>query len=246
MVAVNYHIENDRISFTAPYVKGDHVNTKLSFELTVKYNGDKIKDRSYNVSVIVKRVQRAIIFQGGVSLGAYEAGVFQALTEKLIEEDNKKGLENTRPMFDIVAGTSIGAMNAAVIVSSIIEGKSWKDSARELVKFWKRQKYDDFTIADILDKNPMYRYWWDFIHNINKVSKQFARTLIEIYLNFNPGLKNWSSLSLNYTSLNPDFWKDYFIDGWYIPATSEAARRYYSAKQFHTFGAPNIASGIPP
>jgi hypothetical protein len=84
--AVNRHDENDRISFTAPYVQGDHVNTKLSFELIVKYYGNKIKDRSYNVSVIVKRVQRAIIFQGGVSLGAYEAGVFQALTEKLIKE----------------------------------------------------------------------------------------------------------------------------------------------------------------
>ena len=40
--------------------------------------------------------------------------------------------------------------------------------------------------------------------------------------------------------------KDYFIDGWYIPATAEAARRYYSAKQFHMLGAPNVASGIPP
>ena len=41
-------------------------------------------------------------------------------------------------------------------------------------------------------------------------------------------------------SIEPDFWKDYFIDGWYIPATGEAARRYYSAWQ-----CKHVASGIP-
>ena len=64
-----------------------------------------------------------MIFQGGVALGAYEAGVFQALVEKLIKKDEdkkRKGLENEkRPVFDIVAGTSIGAMNAAIVVSSV-------------------------------------------------------------------------------------------------------------------------------
>jgi hypothetical protein len=46
-------------------------------------------------------------------------------------------------------------------------------------------------------------------------------------------------------SLDPDLWKDYFIDGWYIPATGEAARRYYSAWQCKHFGAPHVTSGIP-
>jgi NTE family protein len=67
--------------------------------------------------------------------------VFQALVEKLSEEDEtKRNIKNEkRPLFDIVAGTSIGAMNAAVVVSDIIEGKSWKDSAIDLVRFWKNQ-----------------------------------------------------------------------------------------------------------
>src|SRR6185312_16527457 len=34
--------------------------------------------------------------------------------------------------------------------------------------------------------------------------------------------------------------------GWYVPATSEAARRYYSARQFHMWGAPSVATGIVP
>lgn len=46
--------------------------------------------------------------------------------------------------------------------------------------------------------------------------------------------------------LEPDFWRDYFIDGWYVPATGEAARRYYSAWQCERIGVPKVASGISP
>jgi hypothetical protein len=71
---VDLYKENDQIfSFIAPYVKGENVNTKLCFELTVNDSNSKTRDRPYIANVIVKRVQRAIIFQGGVALGAYEA-----------------------------------------------------------------------------------------------------------------------------------------------------------------------------
>jgi hypothetical protein len=91
----------------------------------------------------------------------------------------------------------------------------------------------------------MYSYWWDFIHNTGKVTKLFARTLMDAYSNLNPDLKNRYNLSIHSIFLDPDFWKDYFIDGWYIPATAEAARRYYSAKQFHTLGAPQCCFWNP-
>ena len=108
--------------------------------------------------MIVKRVHRVIIFQGGVALGAYEAGVFQALVEKLVKNDKdkkRKGLENEkRPLFDIVAGASIGAMNGAIVVSSVTkEGKNledeknWQDSAKEVIEFWRDQQYPWPTIS---------------------------------------------------------------------------------------------------
>lgn len=87
---VNLIRETDTIiSFKAPYVKGNNANTKLNFEFTTKDNNDNTI-AIHRVDVIVKRVHRAIIFQGGVSVGAYEAGVFSALVERLSIEDEKK------------------------------------------------------------------------------------------------------------------------------------------------------------
>ena len=127
--------DKSSFSFTASYVKDSEANTtttakntatqptytNLGVRLTITDNDGK--DSPYNANVIVKRVHRAIIFQGGVALGAYEAGVFQAIVEKLIKNDEdkkRKGIEiEKRPLFDIVAGTSIGAMNGAIVVSSV-------------------------------------------------------------------------------------------------------------------------------
>jgi len=56
--------------------------------------------------------------QGGGSLGAYECGVYKTLARKGIK-------------FDIIAGTSIGAINAAIIV-----GSKNDEPARDLEDFW--------------------------------------------------------------------------------------------------------------
>jgi hypothetical protein len=111
----NLHQENDRIfSFKAPYLRdNDEVNTVLHFKLTFKDKNDS-SDRkiTHDAKVIVKRVHRAMIFQGGVALGAYEAGVFQAVIEELVKIDGdrkRNGIEiEKRLLFDIVAGASIG------------------------------------------------------------------------------------------------------------------------------------------
>ena len=177
-------IDKQNFSFLAPYVEdnylGNNADTtnltaatdtsippayfKLGFQLTVTDNNGKTKDRPYNVDIIVKRVQRAVIFQGGVALGAYEAGVFRAIVERLIKNDEDKKRKDLdtekRPLFDIVAGTSIGAMNAAIVVSSVMkknkehkgleDPKNWEDSAERVVEFWRAQQqlptYADFLI----------------------------------------------------------------------------------------------------
>jgi NTE family protein len=48
-----------------------------------------------------RKLETVLVMQGGGSLGAYECGVYKALSKH-----GKK--------FDIVAGTSIGAINASI------------------------------------------------------------------------------------------------------------------------------------
>jgi len=56
--------------------------------------------------------QCALVFQGGGSLGAYEEGAYRKIYDFLTEQDKVSGKEG-KNIFDIIAGTSIGAMNAA-------------------------------------------------------------------------------------------------------------------------------------
>lgn len=254
--------QNSRIYwFKAPYLRDkDAVTTTLNFNL--KITGD---DTPYYAKVVVKRVQRAIIFQGGVALGAYEAGVFEPLVkhlEKLEEDQVKQGLKNEkRPIFDIIAGTSIGAMNAAIVASSVIERgnkqdtEGWQNAVEKVRQFWDQQKKGSRTFADTLDMNPFYHFWWDYLHTI---SESFKRSTVELsetgskffeglYSNVNPSWKQWYDSTARYLfGVDPTFLRDYFMDGWYVPATAEAARRYYSSQQFKHFGAKNVAAGIAP
>jgi NTE family protein len=51
--------------------------------------------------------------------------------KRLTQEDKEKG-NNNRLLFDIVAGTSIGAMNGAVLVSQYLETRNWHDAIEQL------------------------------------------------------------------------------------------------------------------
>jgi len=71
--------------------------------------------------------QVVLVFQGGGALGAYQAGVYQALHEAGIEPD-------------WVIGTSIGAINA-----SLIAGNAPQDRLPRLREFWRRMKHGALT-----------------------------------------------------------------------------------------------------
>jgi NTE family protein len=83
--------------------------------------------------------QRALILSGGGALGAYQVGVLKTLSKRLTQEDNEKG-ENNRLLFDIVAGTSIGAMNGAVLVSQYLETRDWQIAIEQLKQFWTNEQ----------------------------------------------------------------------------------------------------------
>ena len=138
--------------------------------------------------------QRVLVLQGGGSLGAYEAGVFQALYEFVSKRDKERGFEG-KPLLDIIAGTSIGAINSAVLVSYVIENNTWDGSAERLKEFW-----DYLSKESSLDQLPGFTNWWDFLH----------------------------------TTINRNI------------ATGEAARRYYTTKEFSVMGVPTVFSPLLP
>lgn len=138
--------------------------------------------------------QRVLVLQGGGSLGAYEAGAYQALYEIVTKKDKERGFIG-KPFLDIVAGTSIGAINSAVIVSYVMENNTWEGSSERLVEFW-----EYLSKESLLDCIPGFTNWWDYLHN-----------------NIDHGI-----------------------------ATGEAARRYYSTKEFSVTGVPTVFSPLTP
>jgi len=111
--------------------------------------------------------QRVLVLQGGGSLGAYEAGTFQAFSEMLTVEDTKRGFKG-RPLADIVAGTSIGAINSAVLVSYVLENNTWDGSSERLNEFW-----DYLSKESLFDHIPAFVEWWDYLHN--NINRDIAR-----------------------------------------------------------------------
>jgi NTE family protein len=95
--------------------------------------------------------QRALVFQGGGALGAYEAGTYQQMYRKASKESPDGRL------FDIVAGTSIGAINSSVLVGHYLKNGSWEGSAEKLLEFWEGLMCP--TIADsMFHKNSISSY----------------------------------------------------------------------------------------
>jgi predicted acylesterase/phospholipase RssA len=132
-----------------------HTNGVLSGEIN-RMDGSSVIVRSKG------NCQRALVFQGGGSLGAYEAGTYQQIYRKASQEST-----NDDRLFDIIAGTSIGAINSTILVGHYLKNKnSWIGSAEKLLEFWEGLMCP--TIADdLFGKNLFVRNWWDYLHTIN-------------------------------------------------------------------------------
>jgi hypothetical protein len=122
--------------------------------LNGKNNDKQQRSSSSTQNISTDDTQRALVLQGGGSLGAYEVGAIKTLYKIISEEDKRNGKPD-RLLFDIIAGTSIGAMNAA-------RKRSWEDSIKELECFW--TDVDKGVAAnpkdlDIIKQLPWYTPW---------------------------------------------------------------------------------------
>ena len=86
--------------------------------------------------------QVVLVLQGGGALGAYQAGVYQALQEAGVEPD-------------WIVGTSIGAINA-----SLIAGNAPQDRLARLKEFWNRmQRASQWDLRSVL---PGFADKWSY------------------------------------------------------------------------------------
>src|SRR5215469_577893 len=107
-------------------------------------------------------IHRALVFQGGGSLGAYEAGAYKDINEELSAYLKAEGRGN-EPIFHIIAGTSIGAINAAILVSYVKENKTWEGSGDKLIEFW-----EYLSTQSWVDSIPHFTKYWDSWRRIDK------------------------------------------------------------------------------
>lgn len=98
----------------------------------------QFKDDSHDRHKKSRSIENVLVMQGGGSLGAFACGVYKALVK-----------QNVR--IDIVAGTSIGAVNAAIIV-----GSKSAHPEQDLENFWLEIVASNFQIIP-----DMFTYDWD-------------------------------------------------------------------------------------
>ena len=109
----------------------------------------------------IPKSERILVFQGGGSLGAYEAGAYRGIYELLKKSDDNNS-SNEKPVFDIIAGSSIGAINSAILTSHVVKTGSYEGSAEKLIEFWYYLSKESMT-----EKNPYFEVWWNYLHSIN-------------------------------------------------------------------------------
>ncbi|MEO9363900.1 MAG: patatin-like phospholipase family protein, partial [Nitrososphaera sp.] len=113
-----------------------------------------------NDKIIIPTKQRVLILQGGGALGAYEAGVFEAIYNK-IKKTDPAGWQSH--MFDIVAGASIGAINAVLIVDYFKKNnKNWEGAPEALNGFWRGLKNQTWVENAFPLFKELWKNYWNF------------------------------------------------------------------------------------
>lgn len=147
----------------------------------------KINEKSPSRHKKTRKLENVLVMQGGGSLGSFACGVFKALVKQKVR-------------IDIVAGTSIGAVNAAIIA-----GSKSDHPEKDLEDFW--IEISESAIQLIPD---LWMYEWDSYgkeYIIKKISSASANaSLFGIPKMFVPRWQWWNIPEfLTKTNLNSPF-----------------------------------------
>ena len=126
-----------------------------------------------NNSSIGNTLENVLILQGGGSLGAFGCGVYKSLVKNNIN-------------LDIIAGTSIGGINAAIIAGS----KNNEHTDELLENFW-LELSDGFVDMDNLS---FFSSWSNFMNKCNHFLNIIILQILSILSTAEAGIKeNYSS-----------------------------------------------------
>ncbi len=120
-------------------------------------------------------------------MGYYEIGVLQSIYNNLFKNakksravnENNNNTEQQQQFFDIVAGVSIGAINAVFLVNYVLKNNGkWDDSPSKLKEFW-----NNFKAHTYAESNPMFDLFWNGLRFFNSglASAEAARRYWSFY-----------------------------------------------------------------
>jgi NTE family protein len=167
----------------------------------------------------VKDIENVLILQGGGSLGAFACGVCKTFAKKDIK-------------FDIIAGTSIGAINGAITAGSKNENPS-----KDLEDFWIEIAESSHNIIP-----DSFSFDYDYQNNQINYKKSSSSSLNAAFFGvpkfFVPRWFNWNkhrSNSLNDYTMLPSHWT-YIYDNTLLEKTLE---KYIDFKKLSPGAKPN-------
>jgi predicted acylesterase/phospholipase RssA len=190
--------------------------------------------------------QRALVLQGGGALGAYEAGALKAFCEKLSKEDEKEA--RSGPLFNIVVGASIGAVNASILVDNVIHSKNkdiksiWEDAVARLESFYGEIRkrggmyHPMYWVDNGFLENPFFKNFWSQWQGIQKVLQAQSDTFYQFFTMGNK--EKFQSFIADSPFASQYF--TLFPDKWGIAAPEDLARRYYSYVSSFFLGSPGV------
>jgi len=117
-----------------------------------------------------KKLPIVLVLQGGGALGAYQAGVYQALHEHDLVPD-------------WIVGTSIGAINAALIA-----GNRQENRLTRVRQFWDRVSHDDnFNMNWVGEDLRRSNIWLNTVDTVLKGAPGFFKP--RMFSGFSLGMK---------------------------------------------------------
>jgi len=136
------------------------------------------------------KLENVLILQGGGSLGAYECGVFKTLAKHNLN-------------FDVIVGTSIGAINASIIAGSVSDDPSksleefWLELSETITTFYPEQAKPFFsTLFATVWGNP------NVVNPIYGIPNPWTFAMTKPYVYDNLPLKKTLSNFVNFEKLN--------------------------------------------